>query len=480
MKSLALTKPGPGLAALLASAALFTSLPASAQTPSDETGEAWSDETTYDAPSEPSTDAALSEEPVNEPPPEETTDAAPLEEDAEGSEEPVRPPPAAPEAAPEVKKPFIGFGPPLKPARIENDTLSLRLGMFAQPQFEAAGAPDATKSAKNIYLRNVGLYVEGTVFDYFEYFFAVNYPNLFKVDPTNQTGGTSKNAPGLNVQDAIVTLKPFGKKSYGDALKLDAGFMLPSLSHSSLENPFTLYGLDYFVNTYRRNVLTSTDPFKSNGQSPQGRDAGAQLRGLVLGDHLEYRAGLFQGLRVGPLPASEGTEAELGSVNFFRFTGRLQVNILDAEKDFFYQGSYLGEKKILSVGGFIDFQDEYISAGGDVFLDMPLGPGVVTAQGSIIVWDGRNFIQTLPKQTAYMAQAGYTIQKLMLSPIVRFEYLDPAEPTPASPSEIRYSGGLAFWPWGHTSNFKAFYTYVKRDPAPEPFNQVNVQWQVYF
>src|SRR5690606_40749649 len=74
------------ISALLASAALFTSLPASAQTPSDETGEAWSDETTYDAPSEPSTDAALSEEPVNEPPPEETTDAAPLRSEEHTSE----------------------------------------------------------------------------------------------------------------------------------------------------------------------------------------------------------------------------------------------------------------------------------------------------------------------------------------------------------------------------------------------------------
>jgi hypothetical protein len=368
----------------------------------------------------------------------------------------------------------------LNPARIENDTISLRLGLFAQPQFEAVGAPDATKSTKNIYLRNVGVILSGTLLDYFEFFFDVNYPNLFKVDPTNQTGGTSKNAPGLNVQDAIFTFKPFGKKPYGNALKFDAGFMLPPSSHNGDQGAFTLYSLDYFVNTFRRNVLTTADPFKSNGQSPQGRDTGVEVRGLLFGDHLEYRAGLFQGLRVGPVPASQGTEAEVGSVNFFRFAGRVQVNILDAEKDFFYEGSYLGEKKVLSIGGFYDFQDNYVSAGGDLFVDLPLGPGVLTGQVDVMYWDGGNFIQTLPKHTAYMGEVGYTFQKLMLSPILRMEYLNPAERTASTPSEARYGGGLSFWPWGHTSNLKAFYTYVKRDPAPQPYNQVNVQWQLYF
>jgi hypothetical protein len=378
-------------------------------------------------------------------------------------------------ASTEPATPYVGFAPPVERPRFENPTMSLQLGLLAQPQFEMVGAPDAEKTSKNLYLRRAGLIVEGTVLDHFEYLFDVDYPNLFKVDPTNQTGGTGKNSPGLNVQDVIVTFKPMG-----NLLKIDAGFMLPALSHNAVQGAGTLYGWDYFVNSFRRNVISSLDPFHSTGQSPAGRDTGVQVRGLVLDDHLEYRVGMFQGLRVGLLPAAQGTKAEVGGVNFFRVAARLQVNVLDAEPDYFYQGTYLGTKKILSAGGFYDFEDEYQSFGGDVFLDLPLGPGIVTAQGNFVQWDGGNFIQTLPKNTAIMAEAGYLVRPIMLSPIVRIEHLTADEPTSAAPSEDRFGGGLAFWPFGHNANLKAFFTRVHRDPAPQDFNQINAQWQMYF
>ena len=79
----------------------------------------------------------------------------------------------------------------------------------------------------------------------------------------------------------------------------------------------------------------------------------------------------------------------------------------------------------------------------------------------------------------------------MLSPIARIERLvtplvpighDDAPPLiadPSNPSEDRYGGGLAFWPYGHNSNLKAFFTRVHRDPGRHDFNVINVQWQVY-
>jgi hypothetical protein len=370
---------------------------------------------------------------------------------------------------------YVGFAAPAERPRFENSTMTLELGLIAQPQFEVAGAPDAEKTTKNLYLRRAGIIVEGTLLEYFDYLLDVDYPNLFKVDPSNQTGGTGKNSPGLNVQDVIVTFEPMG-----NVFKVDAGFMLPPLSHNALQGAGTLYSWDYFVNSFRRNVLTTQDPFASTGQSPGGRDAGVQVRGLVLDDHVEYRVGAFQGLRVGPLPAAQGTAAEVGGVNLFRVAARVQLNVLDAEQNFFYQGTYLGAKKVLSVGGFYDFQDQYSALGGDLLLDMPVGPGIVTAQANYVQWDGGNFIQTLPKHTAIMAEAGYLIRPLMLSPIVRIEKLIADEPTAAMPSEDRYGGGLGFWPFGHNSNVKAFFTHVHRDPAPEDFYQVNVQWQLYF
>ena len=80
-----------------------------------------------------------------------------------------------------------------------------------------------------------------------------------------------KNAPGLNIQDAFVTFRPFG-----EVFKIDAGFMLPPLSHNSLESAAKLYGHDYFANTFRRNLFGIADPFRGDGESPIGRDAGVQ------------------------------------------------------------------------------------------------------------------------------------------------------------------------------------------------------------
>ena len=89
-----------------------------------------------------------------------------------------------------------------------------------------------------------------------------------------------------------------------------------------------------------------------------------------------------------------------------------------------------------------------------------------------------------------MAEAGYLIGPLMLSPSVRFEKLAYASPNPQNPSETRVGGGLAFWPYGHNSNIKASFARATRDPGPpppgvqpvpqHPFNQINLQWQVYF
>jgi hypothetical protein len=333
-------------------------------------------------------------------------------------------------------------------------------------------------NSKNLFLRRIGFIVGGTVLKSFEYFFDVDYPDLFKVDPSNQTGGTGKNAPGLNVQDAFITFKPVG-----NLFKVDAGFMLPAVSHNGLQGAATLYGWDYFANTFRRNVLSNTDPFRSVGQSPGGRDLGFQVRGLLLNDHVEYRVGFFQGFRVGPLPTAAGAEGEVGGINFFRVAARLQVNVLDAEPGFFYQGTYHGAKKILSLGGFYDFQDQYKFVGGDLVLDLPLGPGVLSAQANVVRWDGGTFIMTLPKETAIMGEAGYIIGPIMLSPVVRIERLivDQAQRTATTPNEDRYGGGLAFWPYSHNSNLKIFFTRVHRDivPAQRDYNIVTAQWQVY-
>jgi hypothetical protein len=414
-----------------------------------------------------------------QPPEDKAKPAAPAE--APAPAEPLAVAKAAPE--PEPAGPYVPLAPPPDPLRIANGTASLQLGVLLQPQFEMVGHPSAELTTKNLFLRRVRLIFGGTLFKSFEYFIDTDWPNLFKLDAADTMAGTVKNAPGMNIQDAFVTAKPAG-----DLIGIDAGFMLPPLSHNNIESAAKLYGPDYFVNSFRRTYGSGdTDPFGSNRENPAGRDLGVQLRGLVAWGHVEYRVGLFQGFRTIEVP---GPPARVGGLNFFRAAARLQINILDAEPGFFHAGTYHGAKKILSVGGFYDFQDKYKYFGGDLFVDLPVGPGVFTAQADVVRWDGGTFIM-LPKHTAYMVEAGYLIGPLMLSPIFRYEHLvgltlpnpDPTMPPipdAAAPTENRIGGGLAFWPYGHNTNFKAFYARVHYEPGAQDYNQVNVQWQLYF
>jgi hypothetical protein len=106
--------------------------------------------------------------------------------------------------------PYVPFEPPPVPLRIENSSASIQFGILAQPQFEMAGGTDSDGMTKNLFLRRFRFMVGGTLHKYFEYFFQVDYPNLFKLD-LSDTMATDKNAPGLNIQDAFVTVKALGE-----------------------------------------------------------------------------------------------------------------------------------------------------------------------------------------------------------------------------------------------------------------------------
>jgi len=402
------------------------------------------------------------------------------------AEQPAEPPKAEPAKveATSQANPYQPFAPTPGSLRLEAEGVSMQFGVLLQPQFEVAGAPDAELTTKNFFVRRTRFMLGGTVLKYFEYFLELDYPNLFKLDPTETTAGTGKNAPGLNVQDALVTVAPVG-----DYIKADMGFMLPAGPYNSLQSAGKLFGVDYFANTFRRNVSTNADPFRSTQQSPVGRDAGIQLRGLLLGGHLEYRFGAFQGLRAGPIPAAAPKPARVGGFNITRFAGRLQVNILDGQPGFFYSGTTLGQKKVISLGVFGDWQadtatsgkerHDYKYYGADATVDLPLGPGILNAQGGYSFWDGGTLLNTVPTYVM-MGELGYLIGPIKLSPFVRAEHMVAVNPTNAQPSEDRFGAGIGFWPFGHTSNLKAFFSYNKRDPAPHAFTQTNLQWQLYF
>ena len=156
------------------------------------------------------------------------------------------------------------------------------------------------------------------------------------------------------------------------------------------------------MNSFRRNVTGIADPFTSSGQSPVGRDPGVQLRVLPVNGHIDFRVGAFQGHRSAlfrsppygrrgrrPQRAPGGAAANQPA--------RRGAGIL-------LPGHPSRAKKILSIGGFDDFQDKYeYYFGGDFLVDLPMGPGIVTPQADVVQWDGGSFI-TLRKATVFMGE----------------------------------------------------------------------------
>lgn len=362
------------------------------------------------------------------------------------------PPPAPAKAA----------APPQLKLETDNGT-SIRFGLLWQGQLELKGNSSNDDLSRNFYLRRFALLIGGTVLKDFEYFFDSDFADLLKAPTGDQA---LKNGPAFQTKDAFATYR-----ALDDKIKIDGGLLLPPGTHNFLQGGGSLYAWDFFLNTFR-----AANSFGSVN-NPYGRDVGVQLRGIVAGGLLEYRIGAFQGKRNVPVT---GAESRAASRNDFRYAARIQLNFLDPETNYFYAGTYLGTKKVFSIGASVDYQHDddeaYRAFGGDAFLDVPAGPGEITAQVNVLHRNGGTRI-VFPKQTAFMAEAGYRFDAIKLSPIARFER---RWGSAAAGRETDVGGGLAFWPYGHNSNLKAFYTRLIPESPAEAYDQFNLQWQLNF
>ena len=346
------------------------------------------------------------------------------------------------------------------PLRLEAREATLKLGLLAQPMFETLGSATREGTAQNLFLRRFRLLAGGTFGDDFEFFFETDNPNLGKADLSG-----AKTTAGLILQDAVITYK------FLPTLRLDAGYILVPGSHHGTQGATTLLATDYSPYTF----LQSAPLGNSNG-----RDGGLQLRGSL--GHLEFRVGAFQGKRLAETSATATTPA-VASRNALRLAGRAQWNFFEGENGLFLAGTYLGARRILSLGLAHDRQDDYRSTALDAFLDWPLGGDGVTFQVNRVKWDGGTWLTALPAQRTTFAEGAYRFGSLQLSPLVRFDQRRPDRPTAALPEEDRLGAGLAWWFKGHASNLKALYVHV-RPSAPgvttlKAYDQVNLQWQVY-
>jgi len=322
---------------------------------------------------------------------------------------------------------------------------SIQFGFLAQPQAEWLTTADGTDTSQNLFLRRLRLIVGGKVNEKISFFIETDSPNLGKGTATSR-----KVEESVYLQDVILTY------TFRDEIQLDGGMLLVPMSHNSTQGATTLLAIDYGAYSF-----LASDPTTSRC----GRDYGVQARGYVLGKHLEYRLGVFQGFR------------DVTATTPFRYSGRAVWYPFEAETGFFYSGTNLGSKRILAVGTGFDHQADYTAAAFDVYWDWKIrGDDGLTAQLDYLHYDGGRTFQQLPDQGTWLAEAGYYHSGLKIGPfaqVTRRAYGDPLQS-----DETRYQIGVAYWLGGHRLNLKVGAGQWLKDGGPGR-TQVVLQGQVY-
>lgn len=193
----------------------------------------------------------------------------------------------------------------------------------------------------------------------------------FTEDQNVTTLGVASSNQGTQFQmlDAVMRF------DVDNAFKVNVGKFKYNLSRENLEACEMPLTLDRSL--FIRTAYTTT------------RDQGVAVWGNLFNDMFQYRADVMEGRK-----AVSGDTAPSSS---FRYSVRGHVTLLDPEKDYGYKGTYLGKKKVLTVGGAYQFEPEiaygdtlakadkkdYKAWTVDAFFEYPLeGLGTVTASAA--------------------------------------------------------------------------------------------------
>jgi hypothetical protein len=293
------------------------------------------------------------------------------------------------------------------------------------------------------------------------------------------------NPTAVKTDGTVKVFDAFGEVKLRNELAIDAGLMLIPLSRNILQSTVTYLGLDFGATT---GVVAGTTVGNT------GRDLGFQLKGQFLAGALEYRAGVFQGVRAPAVPGEQ-----VLSENPFRFTGYLQYNVFEPEAGYVFNGTYFGKKKVLGVGVGADLQpadsgDPYTAYSGSLFAALPIAGASPTGGDEIaglvqyIHYDGNDAIATMGEQNDLLAELAYYSKALNVSVFGKAEaqlFVDDALMSAgAAGNKVWFGGGLKYYLAEARANFTLAYTRVQFPEADtatvNPTNQLTLQMQLFY
>jgi hypothetical protein len=253
-----------------------------------------------------------------------------------------------------VAGPTIEFG--------EQGSLTFTYALQGWLQHKGYTSATDNGSSNDAFLRRNRLTFSGQYNDYVGFYAQLEAGNDSKLGQDNKS---------VYYRDAYVTL------DYRDDLRFIVGRFKNTFSRENLEACLEPLTMD------RAEVLAYT-PFGGT------RDTGLAVWGNLLDAKLQYRVMVSDG--------REGAEVPEDNP---RLTGRVHYSFWEPEFNYGYLGTYLGTKKVLTIGAGYDMQNsvaygnyaarsdikDYKAWTADAFMEIPAASGVYTLSGAYFDYD---------------------------------------------------------------------------------------------
>jgi len=233
---------------------------------------------------------------------------------------------------------------------------------------DTGSGPNGTDHTTDIFFKRNRLMLSGQLNDVYGFYSAIQYQGDERIYATSVSATPGKN---FDIIDTFFTA------DWSDAVRLRAGLTKDPLIREDNESCFEPLSVDrsYFVYTNLPRL---------------NRDFGVLLWGNIADALIQYR-----------VAAMKGNDDSNDPQSSLRYTARAHVSLLDPEYSLTYKGTYLGKKKVLTVGagyqsesdavygnvaGLSDRKD-YKAYTYDAFFEYPTPAGTFTVSGAYLKED---------------------------------------------------------------------------------------------
>ncbi len=330
------------------------------------------------------------------------------------------------------------------------EDVNINIGFEGQFWYDATQDPTSQGYMQSLYMRRIRLIAGGQLAKNVTFFFETDDPNLGKANSTTAKAlGT-----GFLVQDAFLEWKIWNQ------FRLDGGLIIIPFTRQALQSTLSYYTLDISPIATVNNTST---------QSSGLRDLGFQARGFFLHDRLQYRLGLFEGMRTA------------NARNSLRSAGYVQYDFLGKETGYTFIGTALGKQKILAVDGGFDAQGKYRAYSANVASDTPVHQGdEIGGNFQFAHYDGKTEFTGIPDQNDSFVEATYYLHQVKSQPFFKYEVED-FNVANQSKDYRKVGGGVNFYPHAQNLKFTAQVQRVYPQNSPvKPSNEFTVQMQVFY